>query len=699
MRQIRKFPSTVSIRCLLIQPTSFQVQKKTKPIVRDCVWINNTIKNAITKKNVLFLKRNLNPGNDEIQSSYIKQRNKVTSLIRNAKRDYFAGKINSSIKDKKQLFKNINTMCGRNPKSSSVLKLTDRDRTLTDPADIANHFNTTFVEIGPKLANNLPKTEEQCNIIPEEQQSMFLRPTNNGEILSIIKTLKNKKTVGHDSVPACLLKETAKIISPFLTNIINKCIAAGFFPDDLKTARVVPIHKEGSKEDALNYRPISILCSLSKVFERIVYNRLYDYFNEFKLLYRNQFGFRPKHNTIDALAEFIEKARWADNSKSLNCCIFIDLKKAFDTIDHKILLKKLTRYGVNGTANDLLRSYLTNRHQFVQIENEKSDMLQILCGVPQGSILGPLLFLIYINDLPQTCNHSTPYLFADDTNIFSSTRNESQIPLQNDLKCLEKWLNANKLSLNVSKTYYLQISKNHRISNSPELGGQAIANVECCKYLGIWVDRKLTFCDHINMVKKSISKHCGVISKIRHWIPKRLLILYYNYYIKPKIQYGVLIYGCSSKNNLNKILVVQKKILRLINFKPRMHTTFDLFFKDKILTVHELHLYELSKLILRSLRSECNSTQLNDLFIQQRLPYYSTRQTTHQYIDAPYCRTELMKHSLKNRGTLLINALRSCNLIPDNLITLSEYEIQNYIHFLRDGIIIQNQPLADSIFT
>ena len=214
----------------------------------------------------------------------------------------------------------------------------------------------------------------------------------------------------------------------------------------------MPIHKEGNREVITNYRPISILSAISKVFERALFNRLYKFIDKFKLFSPNQFGFRPKRNTSHALLEIIEKIRCSENLNESACCILLDLRKAFDTLNHTILLRKLEKYGIRGIALSILHSYLSDRQQYVCIGPSSSSYLSISCGVPQGSILCPLLFLIYVNDIANACNNSTPYLFADDTNMIGFGRKGTVNFMQSDLSRVSDWMSHNKLSLNVEKS-------------------------------------------------------------------------------------------------------------------------------------------------------------------------------------------------------------------------------------------------------
>ena len=203
---------------------------------------------------------------------------------------------------------------------------------------------------------------------------------------------------------------------------------------------------------------------------------------------------------------------------------------------------------------------MSNRKQFVQIGGATSSLLDIICGVPQGSILGPLLFLIYINDLPDVCNNTVPYLFADDTNLTYKSSSNSFQTLQDDVDNLHTWLNSNKLSLNLDKTVMLAICSNVVNQSEISIGEMAIKNEDSMKYLGVWIDKNLKLHKHISVVTKKVARYCGIISKIRHWVPNNIVVTFYNIYVKPTIQYGVLIYSCCYKNKLNSILVLQKKI-------------------------------------------------------------------------------------------------------------------------------------------
>ena len=256
---------------------------------------------------------------------------------------------------------------------------------------------------------------------------MYLRPSTVSEISDLIKNLNSNKACGPNSFPTNLLKIARHIVAIPLNFIINKSFEYGIFPSTMKVAQVMPLFKAGAPDTCGNYRPISLLPNISKIFERAMYNRVYNYLESMQIINPLQFGFRKMHSTNHALVSIIEHVKKIVDNGNFACGLFLDFQKAFDTVNIDILLEKLTNYGIRGPAVDWLRSYLKGRSQYVTIENEMSDTLGLTCGVPQGSILGPLLFLIYINDFRNSIDKSTAYHFTDDTNVIFSKSSIGQL--------------------------------------------------------------------------------------------------------------------------------------------------------------------------------------------------------------------------------------------------------------------------------
>ena len=289
---------------------------------------------------------------------------------------------------------------------------------------------------------------------------MFFTPTTRYEIIDIVSTLKNKKSAGHDEINNFILKGVISSIADPLEYIFNESLLTGQVPEQMKIAKVIPLFKKGDHLDTSNYRPISLLSTLSKILERIIYKRTMNFLKTHNVLTNSQFGFRKNHSTIHALLNFVDKVAHAIDDYSHMIGIFLDFSKAFDTINHKILLYKLSHYGIRGKALEWFRNYLSNRKQYVSLNQNNSSMEEIENGVPQGSLLGPLLFIVYINDFSRSSDILSFILFADDSNVFFSHKNPDCLiqTVNSELKKVTQWIRANKLSLNIQKTKYMLFS-------------------------------------------------------------------------------------------------------------------------------------------------------------------------------------------------------------------------------------------------
>ena len=300
--------------------------------------------------------------------------------------------------------------------------LSKENRKFLIKKDIANKFNAFFTNIGKNLADKIIDVPHKhfSDYLESKANSIFeFQPVETKKVNKIISQLDSKNSSGYDSISNILIKSIVDIILKPLTVIINQCFKMGIFPNQLKIAKVVPIFKSGDDTLFTNYRPISLLPSTSKVVERVIFNQLYTYFETNRFFHGSQYGFRKRHSTEFAALELVDKLLNMMDKGQVPLGIFLDLSKAVDTLDHKILIKKLEFYGVSDGPGKLLESYLSNRKQYVVFDDINSHVLDIKTGVPQGSILGPLLFLIYINDIVKSSNLFKFILFADDTTIIA----------------------------------------------------------------------------------------------------------------------------------------------------------------------------------------------------------------------------------------------------------------------------------------
>ena len=462
---------------------------------------------------------------------------------------------------------------------------------------IANNFNEYFTNIGEELASKItdPVGKSHTDYLHSPCESRLNFTTVNENVVAkIIESLKTKSSCGDDGLSTKLLKEIKNEICSSITLIVNQMITTGIFPDSLKIAKIIPIFKKGDIEIIENYRPISILPAISKIFEKILSLQIHEYFQSKHLYYEHQYGFIKNRSTEQAALELIDRVITEIDKGEIPFNIYIDLSKAFDTLDHAILMDKLYYYGVQGTSLDLLRNYLVKRKQYVQIGEVKSDITYLSTGVPQGSILGPLLFIIYINDIAKCSNLLHTIIYADDTTLMG---NISTFELRNgrtldeninfELLKLTDWLKVNKLSLNANKTKLMIFHMPQRKLNPPiikidEIELEPISNFN---FLGIIINENINWSKHINKISYSISKTIGIIRKLKNVLPSSVLLTIYNSLILPQLTYGILVWGYES----NCIFKLQKMALRAMTSSKYNAHTNPLFKKMHLLKVGDIH--------------------------------------------------------------------------------------------------------------
>ena len=477
----------------------------------------------------------------------------------------------------KNIWKGINNIIKiKNTNKSKPISISIDNEICHDGKKVANGFNQYFSNVACNLQkgiHNAGKGFDKYLKNPNDK-SFFIRPTNKFEIIEIISSLQQDKSMGPNSIPDSVLKLIKYEIADPLTEIINLSFETGIYFDKLKSAKTIPIYKDkGNEFDCSNYRPTSLLSNINKIVERLMHKRLYSFLDKYECIYQNQFGFRRKHSTIHALVSMTEDIRNALDNDLNVCGIFLDLQKAFDTVDHHILTKKLEHYGVRGIANNWFKSYLSNRRQAVSVNGVLSEEATMHYGVPQGSILGPLLFLIYINDLHTAITHSTVRHFADDTNLIIKNNSAKDLTrdLNKDLKMLNRWLQANKISLNAKKTELIIFRskwKTIKYDIKVKLDGKKLQPTSFIKYLGLYIDCHLDWAVHAEVITSKLSRTVGMLSKIRHYVDNTVLRSIYFAIFSSVLNYGSIIWGQRSTSTIKRIESVQNKAIRIINFAP-----------------------------------------------------------------------------------------------------------------------------------
>ena len=576
----------------------------SKRYIKKEPWFTKGLMVSSRTKNKLYKLKLKNPTDINIANykNYCKAYNK---LKRSAKSNYYTNSLHEYKNDLKNTWKILNEALQRTSNTSALPdSFTVNNLLEKDPYKIADGFNSFFTNVAINLNNQLPHSDiDPINYIAKhEPNSFFIDPITPHDILSASNQLKPKLTQGFDNISTKLTKQTINEIKYPLTHIFNLSFSLGRVPKNLKLAKVIPVFKKGDAQLFTNYRPISILPAFSKLMEKIMYSKLLKFLNNKNLLNKHQYGFRPKHSTIHPVLQFLKSITESNDksTKDFTLAIFLDLSKAFDTISHNILLKKMEKYGIRGICNQWFSSYLQNRSQFVEYNHIKSNVMHISYGVPQGSILGPLLFLIYINDLPQSSVLNI-LSFADDTTVYTSGSNLNQVfhAVNNDIMHIQQWLVSNKLYLNVDKTKYMLFSPNHKltkpnnlnitINNSPiTYVSSKDKNVpEYIQFLGITLDDKLSWNKHISMLCSKLSKSLYTLNKVKNILPKTSLRTLYFTLIHSQINYGILAWGNSP--SITRISKLQKRALRIISRANFRSHTDPLFISNNILKVSDMY--------------------------------------------------------------------------------------------------------------
>jgi hypothetical protein len=606
-----------------------------KNIIRQ-PWITRGLLNSIKTRDKLFKTCIGKPRDSPAYQKYLKYRNVLNSLRRNSKQNYFGNLLNEYKHDIRKTWKVLNTIIGRNNDKSSISENFLIDNiSVNDPKKIADGFCHYFTNVGKTLAANIPNVGINPQTYLSKQKhvknSIYLNPTSPDEIAKIIKSLKQSKSSGKDNISNVFLKKINTAICLPISIIINMSLELGIVPTSMKTAKVIPIYKAKAKNKFSNYRPISLLPNISKKLEKIIHKRLYSFLDKNEVFYPNQFGFRPHHTTTDAVTVFCNDTLRSFDNHETTIGVFLDLSKAFDTIDHKILIDKLFYYGIRGVALEWFRSYLLNRNQYVQYNNVTSQTQSISCGVPQGSVLGPLLFILYTNDLEKSIK-SKCIIFADDTTIYTSGKDITLLfnKINSDLSQLSRWFKTNKLSLNIDKTNYIIFTWNTNTHEKYQItiDNAIIKHVDTTKFLGIHIDNKLHWHEHIKHVKKKMSSGLYALNSSKHILQQSHMKTLYYSLVHPYLNYGCLLWGNTHKTYINKLEIVQRKAIRAITKSNYNAATSPLFKNTNILKLSDVYNTQISTFMYDYSKSDLPSPLLQIFTSNNAIHSHQTRHSS-----------------------------------------------------------------------
>lgn len=514
-------------------------------------------------------------------------------MCNDAKNEFVSNNITYNKHNPKKFWDNLLKLWGKSKsRGQKNLYLTDPSTGQNaDDEDVPILFNKFFCSIALEIQSNIPhltpnekhklhnatndtSPTKSCN--NQSNEFSFRDLTNN----EVIKRIENHKSSGVPEITSKMFKITAKILVPQFRFLFNLCLRTSTFPTKWKNSVVTPLFKAGNSLSAGNYRPIACIPLPGKLLEKCIHIQLYDYLESHHLLCNNQYGFRSNRNTQQAIFMYLDNIYRNLNLNIDTIAVYVDFRKAFDTVDHPTLLNKLRDFNLSPKSIELFNNYLSNRTQQVYTNKTMSPPLPIKTGVPQGSTLGPLLLVMYINSLPAIAKNSSTILFADDTVIFHPLVNQTANfdLIQKDLDLLHLWCRYNRLEINTSKTKAMYFSSKHLNSTSKpykklRLGKTDIDFINDYKYLGVTIDTDLTFKTHITNLINTISFKVSQLRRIRKSLSNKIALQMYKTMILPVMDYGDLFYHNKNNKLLNKLRTIQNRSIRIISQLPRLTNT------------------------------------------------------------------------------------------------------------------------------
>jgi uncharacterized protein YktA (UPF0223 family) len=575
-------------------------------------WINEYLIRLINQKNNLYKAYSKNRENERLKKEYKSFSNMVCKKIKQAKLNYYSSLIEKCDGNSKEYWKVIKKIVKNKKKSFSSIKV-DNILLQSDGNEvkIANAFNKYFTGVVPKLRQD----EFGQDLFIEDDFSNYdvhlsFFDVTDEEVVDTIKCMKNKRSVGVDGISMYVIKNNLDVFAPLVCKIVKESLVQGVFPDKFKVASVVPIFKAGDMSEVSSYRPISVINTIAKILESVIKAKLLKYLHDRNILSENQYGFLPGKGTDLAIERHISEITKAVDKRKYTLSIYLDFQKAFDVLDHNILFCKLRKYGVGNRALDWFKSFCTGRKQVVKINGHTSDVLELKYGTPQGGVLGPIIFLIYVNDLLNINLHSRIFAYADDTAIVCSSysRESLKMHVNSDLEKISRWLVNNRLVINCAKSKCI-LFFDHGISRDVLRESfnfvchrhQCIYKCECSnieivtnvKYLGVLVDEHLKWEPHISYLCAKLRKINYALYFLRDHVKSLYLKKVYVSWFESVLRYGIMHFGGTYATLLKPVIMCQRHALRTIFSLKRCDSMSHLFIENNLLTFNQLHVYSI----------------------------------------------------------------------------------------------------------
>lgn len=575
------------------------VQKKDK-------WITNDL--ISQKEEIICLSQSFRLTKDITLKKLLREKQKsYKSNLINTKKEFISNKIKKSANICKTTWEIINKETRDTPEYNKEVKLNIDDNLISDPFVLSESFNNYFTNVVKNLVlPEIPNCVDEPVPYINSTSKFHTVPLSESELDAIISSFENKFSVGYDEVPMPVIKHSKMYLIRPILHVINCSFITGVFPEMLKISRIKSVFKKGDKTDPVNYRPISVLTSFSKIFERAMSVRLVEFLEKDNLFDNEQHGFRSNRSVITAGVELIESIVTAIDGGEKAVGVFMDLTKAFDSVCHDKLLNILENLGINGRYLNWFKTYLVGRKQFVelthvnnfnQIIKVQSKMRISLHGVPQGSILGPVLFLCYLKGLPNSISdvHSKLVLYADDSNLVVRGKVDTEILINRELSAIKNFFDSRNLLLNSNKTNFIVFhtrQDRNKQTQTVKINSNEISQVKYTKFLGLIVDETLTWNSHVENLTHKISSGIYILRNFANLCSIDILKMLYYAHIHSHLSYGIVLYGATSNYNLNKLLILQKKALKIMFKLKSDDSVKDIFCELGILTVYGLYVLE-----------------------------------------------------------------------------------------------------------
>ena len=592
-------------------------------------WMTAELFTLRKRKHKLILKKTKYPTGENIEE-FKRLNNEYNAQKRRAKNIFYKDRLAQYSQNAKKTWDTLREILAETKKANTIPSyFWEGDNKIVGDKNIAKGFANFFANIGESLAKKIPDSVSNFDkyLGPSAVENFNFKSISENDLLDVAKSLRPKSSFGADLLSTKFLKEILPNIAKPICHLFNLSLHTGYIPPEFKTAKVIPIFKSESKHMYNNYRPISLLSSLSKLLEKIVAKQMMGYINKNKIFTDLQFGFRKGHNTIQPVIHFLDKIQEALNKDipEYTAAVFLDLKKAFDTANHRILLKKMEHYGFRGVSLKWFSNYLSNRKIFVTLNGEDSSPKPLSIGVPQGSVLGPLLFLLLINDLPLAVPALKVLLFADDTTFQLSGKKLTDLytSLNSELSKALDWFTCNKLTLNISKTKYMLFrNKNMPLDHSLSLkiGLETLERYgEDCKtksfkFVGHHLDEFLNWKYHISVVRRKVATANFKLNQCKNLLSLKPRKMLYNSLIKPHLEYGLVNWGGAAKGLLKGVTILQKKCIRNICNEKKYAPTNNLLYKLELLKVEDLFKLHCSIFMYKQYYSLHGTSSFDNIF-------------------------------------------------------------------------------------